>query len=69
MKRYHLPLFALLFLVNCSEQPAIQTEIAIVGGGASGVTAALQAARMGQNVVIMESTEWPLIDQIFKVFE
>lgn len=58
MKRYLLPLFALLFLVNCSEQPAIQTEIAIVGGGASGVTAALQAARMGQNVVIMEPTEW-----------
>lgn len=47
MKTYLLPLVALLFFVNCNNQPTIQTEIAIVGGGASGVTAALQAARMG----------------------
>lgn len=58
MKTYLLPLVALLFFVNCSNQPAIQTEIAVVGGGASGVTAALQAARMGQQVTIFEPTEW-----------
>ncbi|MCR9131608.1 MAG: FAD-dependent oxidoreductase [bacterium] len=58
MKTYLLPLVALLFFVNCNNQPAIQTEIAIVGGGASGVTAALQAARMGQKVTIFEPTEW-----------
>ena len=33
-------------------------DIAIVGGGASGTSAAIQAARMGSKVVIIEPTDW-----------
>jgi len=36
----------------------ITTEILIVGGGASGVCAGIQAARMGANVVLVEETHW-----------
>ncbi len=50
--------FLSLFLINCSDVPEIETEIAIVGGGASGVSAAIQAARMGKEVLLIESTEW-----------
>ena len=34
------------------------TDILIVGGGASGVSAAVQAGRMGRNVVLVEETDW-----------
>lgn len=36
----------------------IKTEILIVGGGTSGVCAALQAVRMGRKVVLVEETPW-----------
>ncbi|MBD3377960.1 FAD-dependent oxidoreductase [candidate division KSB1 bacterium] len=36
----------------------LQTEILIVGGGASGVCAAIQAARMGAQVILVEETPW-----------
>lgn len=35
---------------------AVETEIAIVGGGASGMAAALQAAELGAKVVVVEQT-------------
>lgn len=35
-----------------------QVQVMIVGGGASGATAAIQAARMGVKVLVIEETEW-----------
>ncbi|MFS4416545.1 FAD-dependent oxidoreductase [Maribacter sp. 2307ULW6-5] len=35
-----------------------QTEILIVGGGAGGTSAAIQAARMGAKVTVLERTTW-----------
>ncbi|MBN1153993.1 FAD-dependent oxidoreductase [candidate division KSB1 bacterium] len=36
----------------------IHTEILVAGGGTSGVCAALQSARMGRKVIIVEETQW-----------
>ncbi|MDR9416942.1 MAG: FAD-dependent oxidoreductase, partial [Gracilimonas sp.] len=36
----------------------LNTQIAVVGGGTSGTAAAIQAARMGQEVVLINETEW-----------
>ena len=36
----------------------LKTEILIAGGGASGTAAALQAARMGRKVILVEETPW-----------
>lgn len=36
----------------------LQTDVLIVGGGTSGVTAAIQAARDGVNVIVVEPTPW-----------
>lgn len=36
----------------------IKTDVLVAGGGASGVTAALQAARSGAHVVVVEDTPW-----------
>ena len=33
-------------------------DILIVGGGASGIMAGIQAARMGEKTLILEETEW-----------
>lgn len=35
-----------------------QTDVLIIGGGASGTTAAIQAARLGAQVVVLEETVW-----------
>lgn len=35
-----------------------KTEVLIVGGGAGGTAAAIQAARSGARVTVLESTEW-----------
>jgi len=58
-----LPL--LFFLAGCmdtgllAQSPQIlKTEILIAGGGASGTAAALQAARMGRKVILVEETPW-----------
>lgn len=36
----------------------LQADVLIVGGGASGVSAAIQAARLGVDVVVVEPTPW-----------
>lgn len=35
-----------------------RVDVLIVGGGASGVTSGIQAARMGANTLILEETTW-----------
>jgi hypothetical protein len=39
-------------------QASVQTDVLIIGGGASGVTAGIQAARLGVKVLIVEETPW-----------
>lgn len=41
-----------------AKDTVIETQLLIVGGGASGTTAAVQAARMGIRTIIIEETEW-----------
>lgn len=36
----------------------IETDVLVIGAGASGTMASIQAARMGVNVVVMEETPW-----------
>lgn len=42
----------------CAAQSPVYTELLIIGGGASGTTAGVQAARMGVQTLIFEETEW-----------
>lgn len=39
-------------------QKIIKTDVLVIGGSASGTTAAIQAARMGVKVVLVEETTW-----------
>ncbi len=56
---YLILLTALLHKTSIAKQPNhFKTDVLIVGGGASGVTAAIQAARMGVKVLIVEETNW-----------
>ncbi|MCA6438340.1 MAG: FAD-dependent oxidoreductase [Sediminibacterium sp.] len=41
-----------------SAQQKITTEVLVIGGGASGITAGLQSARLGARTIIVESTTW-----------
>lgn len=36
----------------------LTTEVCVIGGGASGITAAIQSARMGAKTVLIEETPW-----------
>ena len=55
MKRI-LILLSLAGLVACSSQ--VSLDVLVVGGGASGVCAAVQAARMGVKTVMLEEGPW-----------
>ena len=53
----------ILWLCSCRQQAtdtaeASKVDILIVGGGASGTMAAIQAARMGRSVLVAEETPW-----------
>lgn len=54
------PLFTLLMciIISCSKPAERYTDVLIIGGGASGITAGIQSARMGVPTVIVEETEW-----------
>lgn len=49
-----------LFYISCTSQVPVPftSDVLIVGGGASGTMAGIQAARMGVDVVILEETPW-----------
>ena len=55
MKRILVLLF-LAGLVACTSE--VRTDVLVVGGGASGVCAAVQAARMGVKTVVLEEGPW-----------
>ncbi len=60
MLRFALPLFFALIFVSCTAQTSWdhETDILVVGGGASGTAAAIQASRLGANVIVAEPTTW-----------
>lgn len=49
-------MLATLVLVSCSND--LNTDLLIIGGGASGTAAGIQAARMDVNAVIVEESTW-----------
>ena len=51
-------LFTIIFLSLNSAEGAEIYDVVIVGGGASGAIAAIQAARLGVSVAIVEETGW-----------
>lgn len=54
--------YLLFLLLACCLQGRAQqtynTDVLIIGGGASGTTAGIQAARMGVNTLLIEETSW-----------
>lgn len=50
-------LAACLFITSC-HKPAKEYDVLIVGGGASGVAAGIQASRMGASALIVEELPW-----------
>ena len=55
MKKYFLNSFLFLLTTNLFAQTY---DVCIIGGGASGVTAGIQAARMGAKTIIVEESAW-----------
>ncbi|MEI6188930.1 MAG: FAD-dependent oxidoreductase [Chitinophagia bacterium] len=62
MKKQHqfLILLLLIFSTSQAQMPIqkIQTQVLVIGGSASGITAGLQSARMGVPTLVVESTPW-----------
>lgn len=56
LRNLFLPIAVAAGLISCT--PEYETDILIVGGGASGVCAGVQAARMGVHTVIVEENVW-----------
>ncbi|MFN6374408.1 MAG: FAD-dependent oxidoreductase [Chitinophagia bacterium] len=46
------------FVLSCSTAEEIKTDILVIGGSASGTTAAIQSARMGVSTMLVEETQW-----------
>jgi hypothetical protein len=53
-----LVLFACILTSCQADSDAPDYDVAIIGGGASGVAAGVQAARMGAKTIVIESTQW-----------
>jgi hypothetical protein len=54
--------FIIVIISGCSTSTTptneIETDVLVIGAGASGTMASIQAARMGVNVTLMEETPW-----------
>jgi len=55
--RFYLFLIAFTTLY-CSQNESLTYDIVIVGGGTSGTAAAIQAGRMGADVLLLQEQEW-----------
>lgn len=51
-------IIGLLTLLSGFVSAQVSTDVLIIGGGASGTTAGVQAARLGVRTLIVEETEW-----------
>ena len=47
---------ALLCMISCSRPEHV--DVLVIGGGASGITAGVQSARMGVPAMVVEETPW-----------
>lgn len=57
--KYFLFLLSFLWFARVeARSDMIQADLLIIGGGASGTTAAIQASRMGVKTLLVEETEW-----------
>ncbi|GAB1416636.1 FAD-dependent oxidoreductase [Paludibacter sp.] len=57
-KAYIYILTGIIFFVSNSCATSLTSDVLIVGGGASGTTAGIQAARLGVKTLIIEETDW-----------
>ena len=48
----------LMFVLTGCNQRERQVDVLVIGGGASGTTAAIQAARMGASTLVVEEHDW-----------
>lgn len=55
--RFVVAMIVSLSVISCST-PTRDVDVLIIGGGASGVAAGVQAARMGVSAMIVEETTW-----------
>ena len=57
--RFSCLFLSLLFFSSCRENiPVYETDLLVVGGGASGIMAGIQASRMGIKTMVTEETDW-----------
>lgn len=56
MRKFVMIMTSIMVMMSCVKVET--TDVLVIGGGASGVCAGLQAARMGVNTVILEETPW-----------
>ena len=56
MRKFVMIMTSIMVMMSCVKVET--TDVLVIGGGASGVSAGLQAARMGVNTVILEETPW-----------
>lgn len=56
MKRLYILILVALAIVSCSEPEHV--DVLVIGGGASGISAGVQSARMGVSTMLVEETPW-----------
>lgn len=56
MKRLYVLILVALAIVSCSEPEHV--DVLVIGGGASGISAGVQSARMGVSTMLVEETPW-----------
>ena len=61
-KTFFLFLTAVCYLQCTGRKPAesnvLHTQVRVVGGGTGGIAAAIQPARLGAKVIVVEPTPW-----------
>ena len=57
-RKWMFLLLLLPFFCGATTMPPVVTDVLVIGGGASGVAAGIQSARMGAQTIIAEETPW-----------
>ena len=59
-KSYHFLSWLIFFSLDVplQAQQVLHADVLVIGGGASGITAGMQTARLGVNTIIAEPTVW-----------